>query len=73
MNIFTKHPKQVGMTYPEHCLFAANAGMHLLAAGISCLIHSLFPFVFEKTASTMTRSLYRRFTSSEGFCDGGGI
>lgn len=56
----TGHPASVGETYLEHFLFAARFGLLLLAAAIAAMIHALFPFMFEKTASRIVGHLYVR-------------
>ena len=55
---FTKHPHQVGETYGEHLEAAAGFGATLIAAGIACVIHAVFPFLFEKTASHCVARLH---------------
>lgn len=55
---FTRHPHQVGETYGEHMAAAAGFGWTLVGAGIACLIHAVFPFLFEKTASACVARLH---------------
>ena len=55
---FTKHPRQVGESYAEHMAAAAGFGWTLTAAGIACMIHAVFPFLFEKTASHCVARLH---------------
>lgn len=52
-NPFTKHPHSVGETYGEHLYFAGRFGVSMMIAGLACVIHSIFPFIFKKTASDM--------------------
>lgn len=52
-NIFTKHPNSIGETYFQHLRFASQFGITMMIGGIACLIHALFPFVFEKTGSNI--------------------
>lgn len=59
--IFTEHPHSVGETYLQHCLFASKFGIKLWVAGFACLIHAIFPFVFQKTASNMILKMILRF------------
>ena len=47
------HLKDVGMTYFQHMRHAIYISILLLAAAACCLIHSVVPFVFKKTASTI--------------------
>lgn len=58
--LFTDHPKSVGETYFEHLRAASSFSIRLFAAAICCGVHALFPFLFEKTGSTMIEGLYDR-------------
>ena len=52
-----EHLKDVGMTYFQHMRHAIYISILLFAAAACCLIHSVVPFVFEKTASTIITHL----------------
>ena len=56
-NIFTKHPQSIGESYVEHLQFASYCGFRLTLAGLACIIHSVFPFVFSTTASDMMQTI----------------
>ena len=56
-NPFTTHPGDVGETYWEHGAFACRYGLKMTAGGIAAFVHGLFPFLFQKTASRITREL----------------
>ena len=58
--LFTRHPAQVGETYGEHLGNASGFGARLMLAGLACLVHAVFPFAFEKTASRMVARLHDR-------------
>ena len=60
MNIFTDHPKSVGETYVEHFRTATSFGIPMITAGVACVLHGIFPFMFEKTGSNLVRKLYDR-------------
>lgn len=49
--LFLTHPQHAGETYLVHFKFAVWAGYRMILAGIICIIHAIFPFVFEHTAS----------------------
>lgn len=49
--IFFKHPREVNMTYTEHCMFSCNLGGKFFCASIQACIHGLFPCLF-RTSST---------------------
>lgn len=55
---FSDHPRSVGETYLEHMGSAFTFGWRMLIAGIACLLHGLFPFLFVKTGSTTVRHLH---------------
>ncbi len=59
-DLFTDHPKTVGETYWQHLFVAAWFSSRLLAAGVVCLIHAVFPFLFTRTGSTIVGDLFER-------------
>jgi len=58
--LFTEHPETVGETYFQHMYSASSFGLRMLVAAFCCLVHAIFPFLFEKTAGTMVTGLYDR-------------
>ena len=58
--LFTDHPEAVGETYLGHMAFAAWFASRLFMAGAAALVHAFLPFLFETTASRITRELYDR-------------
>lgn len=59
MNYLTRHLRNVDETYFQHFLHAVRFSGTLLFAGIVCLIHAVFPFLFEKTGSSLISVLHR--------------
>ncbi len=57
-NPITRHLKDVGESYPEHFIAASGFGIRMMTTGLACFIHSIFPFLFEKTGSDMVRRLH---------------
>jgi Family of unknown function (DUF6356) len=57
---FTEHPATVGETYAQHFQTAAGFSMRMIAGGLACLVHAVFPFLFESTGSAAIRSLHER-------------
>ena len=57
--LFFEHPDSVGESYGEHFVFAAGFGGALIAAGLAALAHALVPCLFERTASSTVKRLYR--------------
>jgi hypothetical protein len=58
MNIFTKHPSEVGLNYFQHFLFAFSVVFALLAAVFCCTVHAFFPFIFTNTTSGIIAKLH---------------
>ena len=50
MGLFTDHPKSIGQSYGGHARGAGRIGATMVLAGLACLVHAVFPFLFEKTA-----------------------
>ena len=57
-DLFVDHPRSVGESYLEHMQAAFAFGSRMLGAGLACLMHGLFPFLFVKTGSTTVRHLH---------------
>lgn len=62
-NPFTEHCHAVGETYGEHLEFAVRSGAKLSLGGLACVVHGLFPFLFQTTGSRTVAALHARFTS----------
>ena len=56
-NPFTDHPSKVNETYFEHMKCAFKFFVKLQLLSFSALIHSVFPFLFEFTASNGIKKL----------------
>ena len=56
-NPFTKHPKSVNETYFQHMRCAFTFFYTLLGLSLAALVHSVFPFWFEHTASNGIKEL----------------
>lgn len=57
LNLFTKHPHSINETYWQHFGFAVLSGARMVIAGLICITHAIFPFVFTTTASSMMYKL----------------
>ncbi|MEL6874220.1 MAG: DUF6356 family protein [Pseudomonadota bacterium] len=64
MQLFTKHPRTVGETYSEHFIMASSFGVPMILAGLACLLHGIFPFMFERTGSNLVRTLHDRMVTN---------
>lgn len=58
-NPFTRHPAEVGETYPEHLRMASSFGWKLLIAAGASFLHALLPFLCESTGSRLVGELHR--------------
>ncbi|MDR3492000.1 MAG: DUF6356 family protein [Gammaproteobacteria bacterium] len=58
-NLFTGHPHSIGESYPQHLRYAFNSGLKLMLAGLACMIHSVFPFLFVNTASQTVKDIHQ--------------
>ena len=56
-NIFTKHPDSVGESYLIHGAKAVGYSVQMLFASICGIVHAVFPFVFQSTASNIARKV----------------
>ncbi len=56
-NIFIKHPNSVGETYLVHGIKAVSYSVQMLFASICCIVHAVFPFVYQSTASNIARKV----------------
>ena len=56
-NLFTKHPHLVNETYFEHMKCAFTFFYTLFGLSFAALVHSVFPFWFEFTASSGIKKL----------------
>jgi hypothetical protein len=54
------HLKNVGESYLKHLFEAWYIVLTLILASFICLIHSFFPFMFERTASNMLKNIFDR-------------
>jgi hypothetical protein len=62
LDAFTRHPATVGETYGGHLAFASGVGGRMVLAGIACMLHGIFPFLFERTGSRAILDLHGRVT-----------
>ena len=56
-NPFTDHPSKVDETYFEHMKCAFKFFYTLIGLSLSALVHAVFPFWFEHTASRGIKEL----------------
>jgi len=63
LDAFTRHPAAVGETYGEHFVFATGVGGRMVLAGLACMLHGIFPFLFERTGSRAILDLHSQVTA----------
>jgi len=61
--LFIDHPHQGGETYLQHLAFTARMTIELFCIGAALIIHGLFPFLFETTASRGINRLHEIVTA----------
>ncbi len=57
MKLFTAHPHSVGESYFQHLGMASRFGGKLIAAGLACFVHGIFPFWCKSTGSKAVHKL----------------
>ena len=57
-NLFKEHPNSAGETYIQHMNKAMIYSIELAMASICCMIHSICPFLFQDTASRVSKKIY---------------
>jgi hypothetical protein len=62
--LFTEHPRSVGESYWQHMDSAMRFGSRMVLAGLACMLHGVFPFLFVKTGSNAVRTLHDRMVVS---------
>lgn len=63
IDAFTSHPRSVDETYLEHMVMAAGFGTSMIVAGLACLVHAAFPFLFAHTGSGAIARLHERMVT----------
>lgn len=63
-NPFTAHPREAGETYWQHFGFAMGVAGRALAAGLAAALHAVFPFLMQRTASTILLGLAERINAA---------
>ena len=64
-----KHLRLVRENYLKHMLEAWLVSITFIFAGLICFIHSVFPFIFQTTASTMVKGIIERTNKRQGIND----
>ena len=57
-SVFTEHPASVGESYLRHMRTGVGFGVRMMLAGLACLVHAVFPFLFVATGSRCIEQLH---------------
>jgi hypothetical protein len=60
---FLSHPHSVDESYVEHAGVAFRFAVRLLGAGLAALVHAVIPCLFEKTASSIIKTMHGEMAS----------
>ena len=60
---FPEHPASVGESYFQHMGMAFGFGGRMFIAGIACMLHGLFPFLFVCTGRKCIEDLHHRMVT----------
>jgi len=60
---FTEHPASVGESYFEHMGMALSFSTKMVGAGLACMVHAIFPFLFVRTGRTCIEDLHHRMVT----------
>ncbi len=63
---FTAHPASVNETYFQHMRVALSFSLLFFMGGLAAFVHAFFPFLFEKTGSTLIDRLNQKILSQRG-------
>ena len=61
--LFNEHPASVDESYGQHMATASYFGVRMVGAGLACLVHAAFPFLFVTTGSDTIRRLHDRMSA----------
>ena len=64
LSLFTEHPASVNETYLQHLASATGFALRMIGAGLCCLVHGLFPFLFVRTGSSAVTQLHDRMVTN---------
>ncbi len=73
LRAFSDHPAAVGETYLGHLLQASGFGLRMVWAGIACILHGLFPFLFATTGSDAVKALHTELSARRARMPQGGV
>ena len=69
MKWFANHLRQMQETYLQHFICASKLGLTMVFAGVACMLHAIFPFLFQETGSRYLFQLLREYVERTPFVD----
>lgn len=60
IELFSKHPKSIGMNYFTHMIRALGFSMVMMYGSVVCFIHAFLPFLLEHDASRLVALLHKK-------------
>ena len=63
--LFTRHPHEKQMSYAQHALYSLRMALHMGKGAIGLCIHSIFPFLCEKTGTRTVDMLHTEIHHTE--------
>ena len=60
MSYLKRHLRSVDESYVQHGRHALGFAAHLFVGSLACLLHAIFPFLFERTGSDIIQRLHDR-------------
>ena len=67
-NLFTDHPRSLGMNWLSHGVGAVGIGARLIGAGAACIVHAAVPALFTETAGRTVQSLADHMRQRKSNC-----
>ena len=63
--LFLSHPRSIGESYGEHAVTAFAFGWAMFWGGLACIVHSIVPALFMRTASDTVKRLYAQMKARQ--------
>jgi hypothetical protein len=60
LKYFTEHPKENGMNYLTHFIFAVRISLGLIAVATKGIVHAFLPFIFKTSISDHIKELNKK-------------
>ena len=64
LNLFTKHPHSLGLTYWQHMKGSLGYSYNLFSGSIKASIHAVFPFLYEISTSDTVENIRKELDAT---------